>query len=181
MKAKFVSLCAVALLTGAFGAFGAFAEEAKEAPAPAPKTYSAEFERMKTLVGKWSGKTDMGKGPVEMPVEYRIIAGGSVVEERVFPGTPQEMVSMYYDKDGKLAMTHYCVMGNRPQMKLKASDAKSITMDFDECCGIDAKKECHMHGTKIEFVDADTITTSCKALADGKEMPACAATLKRVK
>ena len=179
MRSQFVRLCAVALLAGAFCAFAEEkkAEETKEVP----KTYSREFERLKTLVGKWTGKVDMGKGPVDMTAEYRVIAAGSVVEERVFPGTPQEMVSMYYDKDGKLAMTHYCMLGNRPQMKLKASDDKSITMDFDECCGIDAKKECHMHGMKIVFDDADTITTSCVGLKDGKEMPSCANTLKRAK
>lgn len=173
MKTKLVNLCAVMLLAGAFCAS---AEEAKAA-----KKNSPEFERIKTLVGKWSGKVDMGQGPVDMTAEYRVIAAGSVIEERVFAGTPQEMVTMYYDKGGKLAMTHYCMLGNRPQMTLKSSDANSITLDFDEACGIDQKKECHMHGMKIVFVDADTISTSCKALMDGKEMPECANTLKRVK
>jgi hypothetical protein len=174
MKSNIVNLCAVVLLAGTFCAM---AEEAK----PAAVKHSAEFDRIKSLVGKWTGKVDMGQGPVDMTADYRVIAGGSVVEERVFAGTPQEMVTMYYDKGGKLAMTHYCMLGNRPQMSLKSSDAKSITLDFDESCGIDAKKECHMHGVTIGFVDADTITTSCKALMDGKEMPECANTLKRVK
>ena len=173
MKTKLINFFAVMLLAGSFCAF---AEEAK----PANKN-SAEFERMKTLVGKWTGKVDMGQGPVEMTSEYRVIAAGSVIEERVFPGTPQEMVTMYYDKDGKLAMTHYCMLGNRPQMTLKSSDAKSITLDFDAACGIDPKKECHMHGVKIVFQDADTILTSCRALMDGKEMPEHPTTLKRVK
>jgi len=175
MNTKLVNLFAVVLLTGSFCVM---AEEAKPAAA---KNNSPEFERIKSLVGKWSGKVDMGQGPVDMTAEYRVIAGGSVIEERVFAGTPQEMVTMYYDKGGKLAMTHYCLFGNRPQMSLKASDAKSITMDFDEACGIDPKKECHMHGIKIVFNDADTITTSCRALMDGKEMPEHPTTLKRIK
>jgi hypothetical protein len=68
---------------------------------------------MKTLVGTWSGKTDIGQGPIDMTVQYRLLAAGSVLEERAFPGTPNEMVTMYYDKEGKLALTHYCMMGNR--------------------------------------------------------------------
>jgi hypothetical protein len=146
-----------------------------------PKTGSAEFERMKTLVGTWHGKTDMGQGPVDITVQYRVLAGGTVLEERVFPDTPQEMVTMYYDKDGKLAMTHYCVMGNRPAMTLESSDAKQLKFDFDATCGINPAKESHMHALSITFDDADTITTSCKAIIQGQEMPEHPTTLKRVK
>src|ERR1043166_999023 len=58
-------------------------------------------------------------------------------------GSPEEMVTMYYDQNGKLAMTHYCVFGNRPGMLLKASDSQSIKFDFDATCGIDPRKESH--------------------------------------
>jgi hypothetical protein len=34
----------------------------------------------------------------------RTLAGGSVLEERVFAGTPNEMVTMYYDKDADLEL-----------------------------------------------------------------------------
>ncbi len=149
---------------------------------PPAKKGSADFERMKTLVGTWTGKTDMGQGPVDMTVHYRLIAAGSVLEERVMENTPNEMVTMYYDKDGKLALTHYCMLGNRPAMSLKSSDDKSITFDFDgSCCSIDPKKESHMHGMTLGFVDANTITSGCKGIMDGKEMPEHAVTLTRVK
>ena len=103
------------------------------------KAASAEFERMKALVGTWTGKTDMGEGPVDMIIDYRLLAGGSVLEERVFAGTPNEMLTMYYDQNGRLALTHYCVFGNRPGMLLKSSDASTIKFDFDPTCGIDVK------------------------------------------
>jgi hypothetical protein len=144
------------------------------------KPGSAEFERLKSLVGTWKGKTDMGQGPIEMTVQYRLLAGGTVLEERVFQGTPNEMVTMYYEQGGKVALTHYCMMGNRPGMLLKSSDPKSITFDFDSACGIDPTKESHMHGMTITFDNPDTITTSCKAFMGGKEMEAHATTLKRV-
>ena len=92
-----------------------------------------------------------------------------------------EMVTMFYDKGGKLSATHYCILGNRPEMALKSSDAKSITLDFDSCCGIDAKKEAHMHGMTIQFDDANTITASCRAIFNGQEVPANTSTFKRVK
>lgn len=172
MNTKLTSLLTSLLVA----AVGCFAGEI-----PQPKPGSPEFERMKTLVGTWTGKTDMGQGPVDLTIQYRLIAAGSVLEERIAPGTPHEMLTMYYDKAGKLALTHYCVLGNRPEMALKSSDAQSITFDFDSCCSIDPKKESHMHGMTISFDDADTITTKCQAIIDGKEMPEHPATFHRVK
>ncbi len=147
--------------------------------AKAPQT-SAEFEKLKTLVGTWQGKADMGQGPIDMKVQYRLLASGSVVEERSFPGTPHEMVTMFYNKDGHLALTHYCVMGNRPGMVLKSSDEKSLIFAFDDSCGINPQKESHMHALSMRFDDANTIIASCKAIMDGKEMAEKPTVLKRV-
>ena len=147
----------------------------------AAKQDSPEFARMKSLIGNWTGKTDMGEGPVDVNLQYRLLAGGSVLEERVFQGTPHEMVTMYYDLGGKLAMTHYCILGNRPAMRLKSSDSKTINLDFDPTCGINPKKETHMHAISITFDDPDTITTSCRGLKNGEDMPEHPATFKRVK
>lgn len=96
-------------------------------------------------------------------------------------GTPNEMVTMYYDQDGKLAMKHYCVFGNRPGMLLKSSDVDSIEFDFDPTCGINPTKESHIHALTITFDDANTITTSCVAMMDGQVMPENPMTLKQVK
>jgi hypothetical protein len=172
MKTKIIAVCAASLLTAS--ALLAGSEEAA-------RKSSSEFERMKSLVGTWTGQADMGQGPVEMTVEYRLLAGGSVLEERVFSGTPHEMVTMYYDKDGQLALTHYCVLGNRPAMLLKSADAKSLRFDFDKSCGINVAKEWHMHALTIRFDDPDTITTRCKSYKDGKAQPEHPTTLKRVK
>jgi hypothetical protein len=173
MKTKITVVCATLLLAGSVWLRADEASKAKQG--------SPELERMKTLVGTWTGKTDMGQGPVDMSVQYRLLAAGSVLEERCFIGTPNEMVTMFYDQNGKLAMTHYCMFGNRPGMRLKSSDSKTIKFDFDATCGINPKKESHMHALSISFDDADTITASCKAIMDGKEMEEHPVTLKRAK
>jgi len=155
---------------------------ADDVPTPVAKKSSAEFERMKSLVGTWQGTADVGQGPVEMTVQYRLLAGGTVLEERSFPGTPHEMVTMFYDnKDGKLALTHYCVMGNRPAMVLDSSEGKTLKFSFDDSCGINKSKEPHMHALKLTIEDANTVTASCRAFIDGKELPEKPTTLKRVK
>jgi len=173
MKTKIITLLTVLTLAASFGANAG--ETGKS------KSSSPEFERMKTLVGSWTGKCDMGQGPVDLNMQYRLLAGGSVLEERCFAGTPNEMVTMYYDHDGKLAMTHYCMFGNRPSMKVKSANTKTIKFDFDATCGINPNKESHMHALSLTFEDADTITTSCQAIIDGKEQAEKPTTLKRVK
>lgn len=148
-----------------------------------PQSHSAEFEKMKSLVGTWKGKADMGGGEQEFTVEYQLVSGGSVVVERQFAGTPKEMVTMYHDRKGKLAMTHYCTLGNQPGMALKSADAKTLKFDFDPTCGVDAKKDMHMHSLALTFVDADNITQEWALFQDGKSAgdkhPLI--TLKRVK
>ena len=74
MKTKITVVCATLLLAAVVGL------RAEEAPKPKPG--SAEFERMKSLVGTWKGNVDMGQGPVEMVSQYRLLAGGTVLEER---------------------------------------------------------------------------------------------------
>jgi len=152
---------------------------AGDAPAKAPAG-SPEFEKLKSLVGSWQGKVDMGNGLVDMTAVYRLLAGGTVLEERVFAGTPNEMITMFYDKEGKLALTHYCVMGNRPGMTLKTSDDKTFKFAFDESCGINPAKESHMHSLTLRLDDADTMTATCKAIMDGKELPEKPTTMKRI-
>lgn len=174
MKTNLSSVCVALLLGGTLG----FSTEQPAKPTQPP---SGEFERMKSLVGTWKGKTDIGQGPVEMTVQYRLLAGGTVLEERVFAGTPNEMLTMYYDQGGKLALTHYCIMGNRPGMILKSSDPKSLRFDFDSACGINVVTESHMHALTIRFDDDETITTSCKAMIGGKEVEEHPTTLRRVK
>jgi hypothetical protein len=173
MNTKYTSVCTMLLAAATFCVSGS-------EPVKSTKG-SPEFERLKTLVGTWQGKTDMGQGPIDLTVQFRLLAAGSVLEERVFAGTPNEMITMYYEQGGKLALTHYCMMGNRPGMLLKSSDSKTLKFDFDATCGINPTAESHMHALTIRFDDADTVTTSCKAFMDGKEVPEHPTTLKRVK
>src|SRR5260370_586632 len=107
----------LALLVLPITAAALFAGEPNPAKPPSP-----EFERMKSLAGTWKGKADMGQGLMEFTVEYRLISGGSAIEERIFADTPKEMVTMYNDQNGKLALTHYCMLGNRPGMVVKSTD-----------------------------------------------------------
>ena len=132
MKTKITSVVATLLLAAAVAA------TAGEPPKPKPS--SPEFERMKSMVGTWKGLVDMGQGPIEMVSQYRLLAGGSVLEEKVFAGTPNEMTTMYYDQDGKLALTHYCMLGNRPGMVLKSADARTMKVPATGPIGVEGDR-----------------------------------------
>lgn len=133
-----------------------------------PYKGSAAFERMKSLAGKWTGESpEMGK----MKTEFRVIAGGSVVEERFAEGTPMEMLSVYHDVNGKLMMTHYCMLRNQPQMRVAKSAANSLTFDLVPTPGLNTAKEAHMHGATYTFVDANHLKMEGVSWINGKPAP----------
>ncbi len=99
-----------AMMVGLFGIMAVWAHEM-----PQMKPASAGFQQVQQLVGKWQGTSSSPMEPQGKPgpitTEFRLTAAGSAVEENLMKGTPNEMVDMYVDEGGKLAMTHYCASG----------------------------------------------------------------------
>lgn len=133
-----------------------------------PYTGSPELEKLKALAGTWKGTTDMGKGPVPITAKYRVISNGSAVEERLFADTPKEMVTIYHDKDGKLALTHYCCLGNQPAMAMVKGEGNSISFDLAKDCGIKVDTERHMHALTLTLDDANHLTHDWISYENGK-------------
>ena len=133
-----------------------------------PYKGSAAFERMKSLVGKWTAESPMMR---KMKMEFRLIAGDSVVEERFAHGTPMEMLSTYHDVNGKLTMTHYCMLRNQPRMKLVKSTADSLTFDLAPTPGLNPSKDKHMHGATYTFIDAGHFKLEGVAWDNGQSCP----------
>jgi hypothetical protein len=147
-----------------------------------PYKGSPEFERVKQLVGAWEGTSSMGKAGEKVRVEYRLTAGGSALVENLSPGSEGEMVSVYHDQKGKLAMTHYCMLRNQPHMKLAKSDAQSLELVFDRKGNvINPAKEKHMHGVSFTFTDNDHIVQKWTMFDKGKNAGEVAFTLTRVR
>ena len=174
MKSRQVLCFAAAMALGVANGAGADMEH---------KSYtgSKEFERVKSLVGAWEG-TD-AKNPSGKPVrvEYRVTGAGSAVVETLFPGTPHEMVTVYYDKGGAFCMTHYCALGNRPQMSLKSSTAEAIELELAPGGEVNADRDLHMHALKITFDGADKIVHDWTLFEGGKQKDVSHFTFARVK
>jgi hypothetical protein len=147
----------------------------------APYSGSKEYEHMKQLVGVWEGTSNMSKEGQTVRVEYRLTAGGSAIVETLFPGTPEEMISVYYDRKGKLSMTHYCMLQNRPSMKLLKAEADKLDFTYAGGSGINSKKDAHMHALTISFVDKDHIVQNWTLFEDGKEKEVTKLNLSRVR
>ncbi len=132
-----------------------------------PYTGSAEFERLKALSGTWKGTSEMEGVKHDAAVQYYVTSNGSAVVEKLFPGTPHEMISVYYDKNGKPSMTHYCGLGNQPQMDLVSSNAQEMKFDFSPSSSVDATKEAHMHSLTLKFDGNDKLIHDWKFFKDG--------------
>ncbi len=137
--------------------------------AQGPTAGSPEFERIKALAGRWEGTSAMDGGN-EQPavVEYRVTSGGSIVAETLFPGTEHEMLSVYHDRGGKLAMTHYCMLSNQPEMDLTESRPDHLTLSLSDRSHLDAAKDLHMHALTIAFVDDNHLTETWSSFEGGK-------------
>ena len=96
-----------AALTLSLASFGGDKPGAKLPPPPT----NAGLEKMKKLVGTWMAADKDGKPTDQVASIIKVTAGGSAVHETLFPGQPQEMVSIYTVEGPDLIMTHYCVLG----------------------------------------------------------------------
>ena len=145
------------------------------------------FASLKKLAGEWRGPAMM-KGMPPAHSIVRVTAGGSAVEEITFPGTKMEMVSLYHMDKGSLVMTHYCVLGNQPHVKLntRKSTATELVFDYAGGTNLNASRDAHMHSLALTLPDpskkgGQKLTFSGVSWENGKQKSACASTMTRVK
>src|ERR1700676_2194613 len=86
----------------------AYCDEKAGDPQPTPA--NSRLEKMKKLAGTWVTADKDGKPTDQVASVIKLTAGGSAVHETLFPGQPQEMVSIYTLDGPDLIMTHYCVL-----------------------------------------------------------------------
>lgn len=150
-------LC-LGLLTLVLAMSAASQADDKSAPKlPAPPTNSA-LEKMKKLAGTWLVADKDGKPTDQIASIIKVTAGGSTVQETLFPGQPHEMLSVYTVDGSDLIMTHYCVLGNQPRMKADPkSPANQIVFRFMGGTNLDPQKDKHMHEATLTFIDEDRL------------------------
>lgn len=174
MKKISLGLIGVFILVG-----GALAS--KDGGHHAPIQGSKELQQMKSLAGVWKGSDSNNKEGDPMTVVYEITSNGAAVMERLFPGTSHEMLSVYYDRDGKLTMTHYCGLGNRPEMSLTSSKKDRLDLEFIPSAGIDPAKDMYMHAVSLSFPDKNHLVHEWQSHEMGKASEKSTFKFERVK
>jgi hypothetical protein len=156
-------VCPLLLLALHLAAYG---EE--KAPPPSAAPVNANLEKMKKLVGTWLAADEDGKPTDQIVSVIKLTAGGSAVQETLFPGQPHEMVSIYTVDGPDLVMTHYCVLGNQPRMKADPkSPGNQIRFEFAGGSNLDPQKDKHMHAATLTILDADHVETAAVGWEDG--------------
>lgn len=146
----------------------------------APYKGSREFEQLKTLEGKWEGKGKMGAMEMPVTLEYKVTSNGSALVERLFAGTPQEMTTVYTDRDSKVSLIHYCSIGNQPQMDLVKHSGMRYEFVFSKKSNFHPKKEAHMHALTIDYDGQDRLVQQWDMYEKGRSTGVHGFEFKRV-
>lgn len=150
--------------------------------AESAKSEKPPFDKFAQLAGEWVGKGIHGDSAEELHVVYKVTSGGSTVVETIAPGTDHEMITVIHQDGDDLLLTHYCMLGNQPRLKLDpASSPNQLQFKFAGGTNLDVTKDAHMHDATYTFVDADHVELSGVAWVGGKPAPDHCGTMKLVR
>lgn len=133
---------------------------------PLPPQAAPDLSLIRQLEGRWvSEPNEQGK---REEVLYRVVSGGTAVEETLFPGEPYEMVSIYVAERDGLKLTHYCSLGNQPEMK--AREYKDGRLHFAFSGGnVDTANDHHIHEMVLVLQNARQIEQQWVSHKNGAE------------
>ncbi len=128
------------------------------------------FELVKALAGTWQSSKQALDGQETITVEYAVTSRGTAVIERMFPGTPKEMVSIYTQDGHEMVMTHYCALGNQPRLKTSSPvTGNSIAMSYIDGTGMRSSQDKHMHELTLTLIDDRHINHEWSVFEDGRK------------
>ena len=132
----------------------------------ADKSANPGLDKLKSLAGKWEGKNPEGKS---VRVSYKVVSTGTAVLEALNSSDESDMVTLYTADGDRVALTHYCALGNQPRMKADPqSPANQLHFKFAGGSNLGPAKDKHMHEGTITFIDDDHIEYSGVCWEGGK-------------
>jgi hypothetical protein len=117
------------------------------------------FEKLKALVGQWTGKSADGQ-PVY--TSFKLAAGDTaVVENLVTPGDKHMMTVFTADHDS-VVMTHFCDLGDQPRMRATFGPGQLNDLEFHfiDATNVASPTQPIMHDLTLAFKDSNHFTES---------------------
>jgi hypothetical protein len=166
IKERFTMMAiTVRYLVSAAAVFGATSLLSAQARQAGTKSEAA-FKQLSAVVGDWQGVQD----GVPIAVKYTLTANGSTLMEEDKPGKKSPMITMFTVDGERLIATHYCSVGNQPQMVSTAPDdfSKGITFSLTRITGMKSSGDWHNTGMTLTLDDEDHMTQRWTYLYKGK-------------
>jgi hypothetical protein len=129
---------------------------------------ASPLDQLIPLVGEWEGTTGNG---AQVRLTYTLVSGGSALMERMQPSNETVMITIYTAEGDHLRVTHYCSMGNQPEMETAAITGKAQRFSFEltRVKGMKKPDEGHMTNLVLTMVDKDHLTQEWTFLENGKK------------
>ena len=102
-----------------------------------------------------------------MTVVFKSTSGDSAVIETMFPGSNHEMINMYHEDGDAVVLTHYCMLGNQPHMKLMSNDNGVLKFEFAGATNLKSQQEPHMGSVELT-IKGDRLSEKWGFYKDGK-------------
>jgi hypothetical protein len=127
------------------------------------------FDRLKSLVGDWQATGEDGK-PVTS--SFRLVSNDTALEETLQSATDHQMVTLYTPDENRVALTHYCSMGNQPRLEtpVVSAAADEFVFAFTGATNLSSPEEKHMHRMVILIDDADHFSETWTLRAKGQDI-----------
>jgi hypothetical protein len=112
------------------------------------------FDRLKILVGDWVATGEDGK---PFANNIRLVSNGTALEETFQTDQDNQMVTLYSADGSRVALTHYCSMGNQPRMEspVVAGTTDEFVFSFTGATNLPTPDASHMHRLALQIDDAD--------------------------
>jgi|SRR5579871_6921310 len=144
------------------------------------------YDGLKALTGSWEGTitTVPENTPVQgkhVQVTMRLASSGTaIVHDVTWTGRKDNETSVLYVDGSRVLLTHYCDVGNRPQMVAKTSaDGKIVDFDLIEVAG--SPGYGHVQHVVFTFIDASHHTEDWTFMGSGGDLVHAHLNLQRSK
>lgn len=124
--------------------------------AATPAQAQAAFQKIRSLVGQWSGKDEQGNS---VKTEFAPIAASTAVMETLTM-PKDDMVTIYSMDVDSIALVHYCPVNNQPRMRAipRTGNVKQLTFTFTGVGNLPNLQMGHERKLVMDFDDRNHLT-----------------------